>query len=231
MIRGVAMGEVFSKDGFSTFTVTQGNKAAFEACKRVAVGGDRGVVLIGSNGRGKSHLLESLAKEFDKIHSHVPSPDTDEDETVAVPPLKELMDIQFEEEVPDCFAPYLSKDEITKHAHVEFWPALDLVAALRKDAMDDGGDLVERCMRCDLLLLDDIGREKMSDFIAQEFHRIVDYRYRQMLPLAVATNLTRAQITERYGAHTMSRFAAMCDVIDITGNDWRLKKGEDRRKV
>jgi len=24
----------------------------------------------------------------------------------------------------------------------------------------------------------------------------------------------------------MSRFAAMCDVIDITGNDWRLKKNK-----
>jgi len=230
MIRGVAMGDIFRDESFDTFKVCAGNKEAFEACKRVAAGGDRGVVLIGSNGRGKSHLIESLAREFDRVHSYIPSNDSEE-ELVDIPPLKELMDMQFEEEPVDYFAPYLRADEIAKHAHVEFWPALDLVAALRKDAMDDGGDLVERCMRCDLLLLDDIGREKMSDFIAQEFHRIVDYRYRQMLPLAVATNLTRAQITERYGAHTMSRFAAMCDVIDITGNDWRLKKGEDRRKV
>jgi DNA replication protein DnaC len=225
MIRGVAMGAVFSGDGFDTFKTTQGNSAALEACKRVAAGGDKGVVMIGSNGRGKSHLLESLAREFDKIHSRVPvQEEVAAEDFVEVPPLRELMDMQFEEDAPD-YSPYLGENEVARHAHVEFWPALDLVAALRKDALDDEGDLVKRCMTCDLLLLDDIGREKMSDFIAQEFHRIIDYRYRQMLPLAVATNLTRAQITERYGAHTMSRFAAMCDVVDISGKDYRLNGG------
>ena len=222
MIRGVALGEVFSKDSFDTFKVTNGNEKALAACKRAAAGGDRGVVLIGSNGRGKSHLIESLAREFDRVHSYIPNESTDDVDMVDIPPLRELMDMQFEEEPVDYFAPSLRADEIAKHAHVEFWPALDLVAALRKDAVDGNGDIVERCMRCDLLVLDDIGREKMSDFVAQEFHRIVDYRYRHMLPIAVATNLTRAQITERYGAHTMSRWAAMCDVIDITGNDHRL---------
>ena len=220
MIRGVAMGEVFSSESFDTFNVTAGNSEALEACKRVAAGGERGVVLIGSNGRGKSHLLESLAREFDKVHSHIPSKDNEE-EPVDIPPLKVLMDKQFGDTYDDA-APYLRRDEIAKHAHVEFWPALDLVAALRKDAMSDGGDIVERCMRCDLLVLDDIGREKMSDFVAQEFHRIVDYRWRQKRLIAVATNLTRSQITERYGAHTMSRWADMCDVIDISGNDHRL---------
>jgi len=225
MIRGVAMGEVFSKDSFDTFKVTKGNEKALAACKRVAAGGDRGVVLIGANGRGKSHLMESLAKEFDKIHSYIPVPDIEEEGTVVIPPLKELMDMQFGEEEVDDFAPYLRQDEIAKHAHVEFWPALDFVAALRKDVMNDGGDLVERCMRCDLLILDDLGREKLSDFISQEFHRIIDYRWRQRRLTAVATNLTRGQITEVYGAHTMSRWADMCDVIDITGKDYRLNGG------
>jgi len=221
MIRGVAMGEVFSNEGFDTFKVTEGNREAFDACKRVAAGGDRGVVLIGSNGRGKSHLIESMAREFDKVHSYIPNPDIEEDETVAIPPLKVLMDKQFGDTYDDA-APYLRMDEIAKHAHVEFWPVLDLVAALRKDVADGGCDIVERCMRCDLLVLDDIGREKMSEFIAQEFHRIVDYRWRQKRRTAVATNLTRSQITERYGAHTMSRWSDMCDVIDITGNDHRI---------
>jgi len=223
MIRGVAMGDVFSKESFDTFKVWDGNKEAFEACKRVAAGGDRGVVLVGSNGRGKSHLLESLAKEFDKIHSYIPSPDTEEEGTVAIPPLKVLMDRQFGDTYDDA-APFLRQSEIAKHAHVEFWPALDLVAALRKDAMSDGGDIVERCMRCDLLVLDDLGREKMTDFISQEFHRIVDYRWRQRRLTAVATNLTRVQITELYGAHTMSRWADLCDVIDISGQDHRLNR-------
>ena len=46
MIRGVAMGEVFSSESFDTFKVWDGNKEALEACKRVAAGGERGVVLL-----------------------------------------------------------------------------------------------------------------------------------------------------------------------------------------
>ena len=222
MIRGVSLGEEFENDGFDTFEITPGNKKAFEACKSVAAGERQGVVMIGANGRGKSHLLESLAREFDRIHSHIPKQD-EPGEMVEVPPLKELMDIQFED--PDTSQPYLSPQEITKHAHVEFWPALDLFAALRKDVMESGGQIVERCMRCDLLVIDDIGREKKSDFIDQEFHRIVDYRYRHKMKIAVATNYDRGQIASRYGAHTISRWAHM--VVDISGEDYRLKhKGE-----
>jgi len=221
MIRGVAMGEVFKNESFDTFEVSAGNRKAFEACKRVALGERQGVVLIGSNGRGKSHLLEALAREFDRIHSYVPAQETSL-EMAEVPPLQELMDMQFDDS--DTSQPYLSPCEITKHAHVEFWPTLDLFAALRKDSLSGDGQIVERCMRCDLLVLDDIGREKKSDFIDQEFHRIIDYRYRHRMKIAVATNLDRAQIAGRYGAHTISRWANM--VVDISGDDYRLRGGK-----
>lgn len=224
MIRGAAIGELFGNSSFDTFEVSSGNKRAFEACKQLIEGKNHGVVLMGSIGRGKTHLLESLAKEFDQVHSFIPSSADESEEMVKVPPLSELMDMQFGDEV-DKIAPYLRSSEITRHAYVEFWPMLDLAAALRKDAVGGDGQIIERCMRCDLLILDDLGREKASDFMMQEFDRIIDYRYRQMLPIAVATNLTWAQIVDMYSAHTASRWAHSCEVIDISGEDYRLRGG------
>ena len=218
MIRGASLGARFDMTSFETFEVDDSNRAAFDACKRVVGRKSDGVVMIGAIGIGKTHLLEALAKEFDRLHSFIPAIGVD---MVDVPPLAELMDMQFGE--PDTAAPYLRKDEVSKHAHVEFWPMLDLAAALRKDAVEGNGQIVERCMRCDLLLLDDIGREKMSEFILQEFQRIIDYRYRQMLPIAVATNLTRVQIAQKYGGHVISRWAHSCEVVDISGSDHRLR--------
>jgi len=223
MIRGAARGELFVKSTFDTFEVNAGNKTALEACRLLSAGEIKGVILIGLVGRGKTHLLESLAKEFDRIHSYIPVAEEFGD-VVEIPPLRELIDAQFGDEV-DISAPYLRKDEISKHAHVEFWPMLDLAAALRRDAVGGDGEIVERCMRCDLLLLDDLGREKASDFIMQEFDRIVDYRYRQMLPIAVSTNLTWAGIVDMYSGHTASRWAHSCEVVEVTGPDYRLQGG------
>jgi len=217
MIRGAAIGDRFTDSSFKTFDINKGNQAAFDACVRVSKGESGGVVLMGDIGRGKTHLLESLAKEFDRVHSYTP-PAEEYGEMVSVPPLRELMDMQFDE--VDVAAPYLRRDEVAKHAHVEFWPILDLAGALRKDVLD--GDIVERCMRCDLLLLDDLGREKVSDFIMQEFDRIVDYRYRQMLPIAVATNLSWEGIVDMYSGHTASRWAHSCEIVDISGKDYRI---------
>jgi len=220
MIKGASLGARFDMTSFETFEVDDSNRAAFDACKRVVERKSDGVVMVGAIGLGKTHLLEALAKEFDGLYSYaayVP----DSGGLVDLPPLAELMDMQFDE--VDTAAPYLRRDEVSKQAHVEFWPMLDLAAALRRDAVEGDGQIVERCMRCDLLLLDDIGREKMSEFILQEFQRIIDYRYRQMLPIAVATNLTRVQIAQKYGGHVISRWAHSCEVVDISGVDHRLK--------
>jgi len=221
MINGAAMGEVFDGKSFDTFDVSAGNQAAFDACKRVAVNGDRGIVIFGSNGLGKSHLLASLAKEFHRLRLYAP-PEAATENMVEIPSLKELMDMQFDDE--ETAAPYLLREEIHREAHVEFWPSLDLVAALRKDVLE--GQVVERCMRCDLLLLDDIGREKVNDFIGQEFQRIIDYRWRMKRTTAIATNMSRTQIAAKYGAHTASRLADACEFVDVKGDDYRIKRNK-----
>jgi DNA replication protein DnaC len=219
MIRGAMLGARFNLAGFDNFEVDGTNREAFDACNRLVGGENDGVILIGAIGRGKTHLLEATAKAFDERHTRYASV-SDCDNLVEVPSLKELMDGQFGE--IDTSMPYLTPKEVSRKVYVEFWPMLDLAAALRKDAVDGDGQIVERCMRCDLLLLDDIGREKMTEFILQEFQRIVDYRYRQILPIAVATNLTRIQIAEKYGPHVISRWAHSCEVVDIGGKDRRL---------
>ena len=57
MIRGAAIGARFNATSFDTFNVDATNRAAFDACKRLVAGENDGVVLIGSIGLGKTHLL------------------------------------------------------------------------------------------------------------------------------------------------------------------------------
>ena len=105
---------------------------------------------------------------------------------------------------------------------VQYWPMLDLAAELRNDALE--GRIVTECKMCDLLVIDDLGREKESDYLSQTFEQIIDYRYRMNAPVAVSTNLTKREITQRCGQHTMSRWLQCCSVVEMSGDDYRLKE-------
>ena len=226
MIYGTKTGKRYANTSFDTFEVFPSNRKAIEACKRVATGDSDGVVLCGPVGTGKSHLLISTAREFDRLRSYTPEEGNISGEPmVKVPPIAELLERASEAEV-DLTAPYLTRAEISRRTRVEYWMILDLAKALRADALD-GGRLTEHCMQSDLLLLDDLGREKLTDFVFQEFERIIDFRYRNMLPIAVATNMDPKGIMKQYDDHTWSRWAQSCEIVEVLGKDYRLRRHDE----
>lgn len=75
-----------------------------------------------------------------------------------------------------------------------------------------------------LLLLDDIGSEKLSDWVMETFYSIVNRRYEDCLPTIFTSNLPLSELAERIGDRTVSRVVESCDVFELSGNDRRLKK-------
>jgi len=223
VIRGAPLGNRFRKATFSNFKVTSFNSDAFEACKDLVDGKNTGVVLIGPVGVGKTHLLVALACEYDRLNSYVPESSEPSKDALRIPSASKLIaeaSSELEEASP---IPSLHASEIGRQTHIEYWPMLDLSNELRSAAMTGDLSISLRCRSCDLLVLDDLGREKISDFILQEFQRITDWRYREVLPIAVATNLPRRDIATRYGEHTSSRWTSSCEVVDIRGPDYRVE--------
>lgn len=70
------------------------------------------------------------------------------------------------------------------------------------------------------LVIDDIGVEKPSAFVAQCWYRIVDTRTANGMPTLFTSNLDRAVITEQMGARVASRLFG-CTTIPIDGSDKR----------
>jgi len=232
MIRGIPFGRRFDDATFETYEVTGFNRKAYEACLRLARGESDGVVLVGPGGVGKTHLLHAVAVEYDRRHTIVLPDDDPAEPTIEVPSALELIrtaDVALED---DGASPRLEPGEIEREALVDYWPMLDLAGRLRASALhsNDVG-VSESCCTCDLLILDDLGHEKVSDFILQEVRRIIDWRYRSMLPIAIATNFTEAQIMEKYGEHTYSRWLGSCDIVEVAGSDYRRDRGPVRRAV
>ena len=93
----------------------------------------------------------------------------------------------------------------------------------------DNADLTQRQILwgewCEVLLLDDIGVEqadiKFYGNVIQPFVKIVEERYDRRLPLVVSTNLTSAEIGERYGQRTLDRIREMSVGIKYDGQSYR----------
>lgn len=103
-----------------------------------------------------------------------------------------------------------------------------LRATYNRDAEESYNEAIERCHQVNILLLDDIGLEKPSEWVVEKVTALVDERYRNGRRLALATNKTRTQITEKMGFRLASRLwdtaPETVKVVHLTCADYRMKE-------
>lgn len=64
---------------------------------------------------------------------------------------------------------------------------------------------MRHCQQVDLLIIDDLGAEKPTDWVQERFYAIVNDRYEHERPIWATTNLTPAQLIPAIGERTWSR--------------------------
>lgn len=85
----------------------------------------------------------------------------------------------------------------------------------------DDGDIEETAKHVGLLILDDLGKEKYSEWSSQILFDIVDTRYRNQLPIIITSNYTPSELAERVDEAIMSRLSEMCYFVRMQGSDHR----------
>lgn len=97
----------------------------------------------------------------------------------------------------------------------------DFTAALRPNAKDP--DKALKTFRgADLLLLDDLGTAKHSEWVEEITYRLLNGRYESMKPSIFTTNVPSGQLREALGDRIASRLGETCQRVVL--------KGEDRRR-
>lgn len=89
-----------------------------------------------------------------------------------------------------------------------------------------------------LLIIDDLGAERSTDYALEKVYGIIDNRYRAKKPLVLTTNLTLRQMQEatdiRY-ARIYDRIFEMCYPMEFSGVSWRKREAaqryEETRKI
>ena len=80
-----------------------------------------------------------------------------------------------------------------------------------------------------LLIIDDLGVERSTEYVREQIFAIIDERYKANLPLIVTTTLTIDELSspkDVADARIYSRLLEMCAPIQIRGSDRRQKVGD-----
>jgi DNA replication protein DnaC len=85
-------------------------------------------------------------------------------------------------------------------------------------------DIAEMYAKYDgILAIDDLGAEKITDYVRQITYCIINQRELDLLPTIITSNYLLSQIDQQIDERISSRIAGMCEVIKLTGKDRRIK--------
>jgi DNA replication protein DnaC len=115
-------------------------------------------------------------------------------------------------------AAYAIGNHVVQETDVVAWSVIDLI-----DAIKPGGDerAYDEACRATLLILTDLGAERVTDWSLERLLGIIDTRWREGRRMVVDTNLTSAEILARYGDRLLSRLEDGLTAATFTGKSYR----------
>ena len=84
-------------------------------------------------------------------------------------------------------------------------------------------ETLNKYKKCDLLIIDDLGKEKTTEWRQEKIFEIINSRYEDYLPTLITTNLAPKQFAGVFGEAFASRLIESNKVVPVTGKDWRRK--------
>lgn len=95
--------------------------------------------------------------------------------------------------------------------------------------LDDGGveyqKILDTVIRPDVLVWDDLGKSKASEFNFRTYYTIINERWRQKKPIIFSTNESGKTLVEKIDMAAYSRLLDMAQgfLVELSGPDYRMK--------
>lgn len=95
-----------------------------------------------------------------------------------------------------------------------------------KAGFSTGDDPLSRAENYELLVLDDFGAEKISEWSKSVLTGLIDTRANNLLPTILTSNYSLKEIRQKWGevegARIVSRIVGSCEIREIKGRDRRM---------
>lgn len=100
---------------------------------------------------------------------------------------------------------------------------MDVQSAFKKEKVDPK-EMLDEVADAPIVVIDDLGAEKMTDYVRQATYYIMNARESNLRPTFITSNFSIAQLNEQIDPRVASRIAGMCDVVEMKGKDRRLTR-------
>ncbi len=184
---------------FDNFELNTSNKKVFNNLKNYSERlvnsiEKKGLILVGSNGVGKTHIACSIANKL--IENGIP---------------------------------------------VIYGTLINLLAELRNSYDTDNNiseiEIIKLYENVELLIIDDLGKEKPSEWGLEKLFTIINSRYENNLPVIITTNYNQNSLAQRLSINgeietaksIISRLYEMCYLVKIDDIDHRIQKKKASR--
>lgn len=190
---------------FRNYQPDKGQTEAFQAARAFAkayIEGKNdgtGLLLIGGVGSGKTHLAAAIVNA-----------------AIDYVPISDYESTWYGDGV---------RCGITPSSGVRFIGTVELMERLREtynsSVSSNAQEIIRRYQEAKLLVLDDLGAEKPSDWARERLFEIIDRRYNDCTPVVITTNADIMELRQKLGDRICDRIRSMCTTYTVTSRSHR----------
>lgn len=114
---------------------------------------------------------------------------------------------------------------VERGAVCQVMSVVDVLDALRAEMQPGAATgAFDRLTELDVLVLDDVGAERPTEWSGERLHALIDRRWRDELPIIATTNLEPRALADAMGERTYSRLVGGATAVRISGDDRRRRR-------
>ena len=121
----------------------------------------------------------------------------------------------------------VAKEMLDRDRSVVYYGAAELFPMLADKAFSDDreelGSFMDLLYECDLLIVDDLGTEKSTDFTYSRFYMICNKRMMKKRPMIISSNMDLKGLGDAYRDRIFSRVISSSRVCRLDGPDIRMR--------
>lgn len=124
----------------------------------------------------------------------------------------------------------IAKDLLDKGFLVVYRTADDLIHDLKKIKFENDSNLEDILLNCDLLILDDLGTEQVTDFSSTELFNLLNKKLLMNKKMLVSSNYALEKLSRTYSERITSRLFGNFNLFKFYGDDIRIKTNLAKQK-